>query len=70
MSEQSAAISGRAPVETSSNRSQRRIARPAEYWASRTLWLLVMLTILWDITVTFDRYFYLARRLFYACLAH
>ena len=43
---------------------------PAEYWASRTLWLLVTVTCLWDIAVTFDQYFALSRRLLNAALAH
>jgi hypothetical protein len=35
-----------------------------EYWAKRTLWLLVALISLWDIAVTFDKHFALIRRLF------
>jgi hypothetical protein len=27
-----------------------------EYWASRIMWALVMITSLWDIAVTFDKH--------------
>jgi len=35
----------------------------AEYWARRTMWLLVTVISLWDIVVTFDKYFNLTGRL-------
>jgi hypothetical protein len=35
----------------------------AEYWAKRTMWLLVTVTSLWDIVVTFDKHFDLTGRL-------
>jgi hypothetical protein len=35
----------------------------AEYWARRTMWLLVTVTSLWDIVVTFDKHFDLTGRL-------
>jgi hypothetical protein len=40
------------------------LAAAAEYWARRIMWALVIATSLWDITVTFDRPFTLAARLF------
>jgi hypothetical protein len=36
----------------------------AEYWAARIMWLLVAVTSLWDISVTFGRHFALAMRYF------
>ena len=38
--------------------------REAEYWAKRAMWLLVAVTSLWDIAVTFDRHVELTARLF------
>jgi hypothetical protein len=35
----------------------------AEYWAKRAMWLLVIVTSLWDIVVTFDKHFELSGRL-------
>jgi hypothetical protein len=35
----------------------------AEYWARRTMWLLVTVISLWDIVVTFDKHFDLTGRL-------
>lgn len=35
----------------------------AEYWARRTMWLLVTVISLWDIVVTFDKHFNLTGRL-------
>jgi hypothetical protein len=35
----------------------------AEYWARRTMWLLVTVVSLWDILVTFDRHFNVTGRL-------
>ncbi len=34
-----------------------------EYWASRIMWLLVLVISLWDIVVTFDKHFDLSKRL-------
>ena len=36
----------------------------AECWARRAMWLLIAVTSLWDILVTFDRHFELTARLF------
>ena len=36
----------------------------ARYWATRFLWLLVIVTSLWDIAMTFDRHFAMTGRLF------
>lgn len=36
----------------------------AAYWAKRIVWLLVAVTSLWDIAVTFDKHFALTGRLF------
>ena len=36
----------------------------AESWARRAMWLLVAMTSLWDLAVTFGRHFYLTARLF------
>jgi hypothetical protein len=35
----------------------------AEYWARRTMWLLVTVISLWDIVATFDKHFDLTGRL-------
>ena len=35
----------------------------AEYWAKRALWLMVVVTSLWDILVTFDKHFALTGRI-------
>jgi hypothetical protein len=35
-----------------------------ESWARRAMWLLVAVTSMWDIAVTFDRHFELTARLF------
>jgi hypothetical protein len=35
----------------------------AEYWARRTMWLLVTVISVWDIVVTFDKHFNLTGRL-------
>jgi hypothetical protein len=33
-----------------------------EYWANRIMWLLVTVTSIWDIVVTFDRHFDWSKR--------
>lgn len=45
------------------NKSEAASQFAAEYWAKRTMWLLVTVTSLWDIVVTFDRHFDLTGRL-------
>ncbi len=42
----------------------------AEQWARRTMRLLVIVTSLWDIGVTFNSHLGLTARLIYASLAH
>jgi hypothetical protein len=84
VSEQNAVFTAKLAVSKSTGRHARRDAEPreqsdhlatgaqtpAEYWASRTLWMLITVTSLWDITVTFDQHFALPRRLVYAALLH
>jgi hypothetical protein len=66
MSDQNAAM-GAALVDPGEQRE--RLAQiAAEYWARRTMWLLVTVTSLWDITVTFDKYLGFTGRFIYAAL--
>ena len=64
MTEQNAAFSMKVMVNLASpsmSRARRKFESisqiSAEYWARRCMWLLVMVTSLWDIAVTFDRHF-------------
>ena len=66
MSDQNAAM-GVAPVDPGEQR-ERAAQIAAEYWARRTMWLLVAVTSLWDIAVTFDQYLGGAGRFIYAAL--
>jgi hypothetical protein len=45
------------------NQSEAAFHFAAEYWARRTMWLLVTVVSLWDIVVTFDKHFDLTGRL-------
>ncbi|HXA34727.1 MAG TPA: hypothetical protein VNW26_00210 [Steroidobacteraceae bacterium] len=66
MSDQNAAM-GAALVDSGEQRE--RLAQiAAEYWARRTMWLLVTVTSLWDIAVTFDKYLGFTGRFIYAAL--
>ena len=68
MSEQNAAITAKLPVKSLTNRQA--LSDAAEYWARRVMWVLVVITSLWDVAVTFDRHFPGPRRLLYAALGH
>jgi hypothetical protein len=67
MSDQNATM-GVAPVDPGEQR-ERAAQIAAEYWARRTMWLLVTVTSLWDIAVTFDEYLGVTGRFIYAALA-
>jgi hypothetical protein len=45
-----------------SNQSETDRHNTVEYWAQRIMWLLVAVTSLWDIVVTFDRHFDWSKR--------
>ena len=46
------------------NDEQAALQMMLESWARRAMWLLVAVTSLWDIAVTFDRHYELTARLF------
>jgi hypothetical protein len=39
-----------------SNQAKASRQETVEYWAKRIMWVLVIITSLWDIAVTFDRH--------------
>jgi hypothetical protein len=57
-----AAMYGRAPERSDGERKAHQAS--VKSWAARAMWLLVAVTSLWDIAVTFDRHFELTTRLF------
>ncbi|HEV7613365.1 MAG TPA: hypothetical protein VGO37_15915 [Steroidobacteraceae bacterium] len=63
-----AAPRGAAPDECDRFKTASQIA--AEYWARRAMWVLVIVTSLWDIGATFDRALGLTARFLYASLPH
>jgi hypothetical protein len=48
----------------SNDRTESGLAATVEYWAGRTVWVLVIMISLWDIAVTFDKPLLLTARLF------